>query len=204
METLKLYDITNSSPAWEYFRKQLQMGTTLAARITEAVDFSLGKMFAALPEEVDLGDLPRFEETGTMQWRRRGFATLAQLVKRFLAISGAVVLLQDTIASPSEDWLRDWENRDIVSYNQEVYWRLANPTLDEEDILSLLYSATFHPWSAFFYVQGHPGRSSVLSDTDLDEIVKTLSGVAVGVFDQESFLLWWSDRLPTPTDLNSP
>jgi len=44
----------------------------------------------------------------------------------------------------------------------------------------------------------------VLSDTDLDEIVKTLSGVAVGVFDQESFLLWWSDRLPTPTDLNSP
>ncbi len=205
MKILDLYEITSNLGGRDYLFSQLEMGTTLASRIRAAVDFTRGKMVVALPEGADLSNLPKFRETGLIRWRRRGFATLAHLVRGFLVINRATVLVQDTIASPGEDWLRDYEYREhVASYNQEVYWRLADTALGEEDILGLLYSATFHPWSGFFYVHRQPRQSSELTDIDLDEIVRTLTGVAVGAFDQESFLLWWSDRIPLPIDIKSP
>ncbi len=203
MQMLPLYNITETTRAYGYLLKQLEMGTTLAARVRVAVDFRLGQMFVALPEGTDLTNLPKYEETGHIHWRERGFDTLAHLMKRFLATEeAAAVLLQDTLASPTEDWLRDYKYRDhVTSYLGEVYWHVAGSELEEDDISGLLSSASFHPFSAFFYVQGRLGESSVLSDTDLHWIVKTLVGVAVGVFDEESFLLWWSNRLPLPSGI---
>jgi hypothetical protein len=57
--------------------------------------------------------------------------------------------------------------------------------------------------SSFFYLRREAKKSSELSDADLDDIVRTLTGVAVGVFDQESFLLWWNGRIPVPVDIPS-
>ncbi len=205
MDTLTLYDVTSNAGAAKYFLMQLEMGTSLSTRIKTVVDFAAGRMFVALPDGTNLSNLPKFEETGPIRWRRRGFATLAHLVKCCLAINGAAVLIQDTIdRSTNDEWIRDYQYRQhVASYNQEVYWQITDPALDEEDILGLIYSATFHPWSGFFYVQSEPGKSSELSDVDLNEIARTLSGVAVGVFDQESFLLWWSNRLPLPSGIKS-
>ena len=204
MDILTLYNITFNSAATEYLIMQLGMGTTLSGKVQRTVDFGAGKMFVALPDGTDVQNLPKFEETGRIRWRRRGFATLAFLIRRFLAVSGTRVLLQDTLASPSEEWLRDYTYRDyVVSYNEEVHWRLNDSNLQEDDILGLIYSATFRPFSAFFYAEREPTRGSDLNDSHLDQVVKNLCGVAVDVFDEESFLLWWSHRLALPSGIKT-
>ena len=84
----------------------------------------------------------------------------------------------------------------MVTYGDEVYWRIAGAGLSEDDILNLLGAPVLpYPLCVFLHLANSADTKSELADPDLAEIVSRLVGVAVGAFDTDSFLLWWRDDL---------
>jgi hypothetical protein len=71
--------------------------------------------------------------------------------------------------------------------------KLAN--LSDDEMGDLINYGSFWPFSAFFYVNGLSPTKSELNDADLQLIVNRLVGVAVGAFDDRSYLVWWRDDL---------
>jgi hypothetical protein len=79
---------------------------------------------------------------------------------------------------------------------------LRGPNTANEEGLGLIRSVSFNPFSAFFYIAGPTfvklnGGVDELSKIDcarLQTIVSTIRGTAVGVCDEDAFMLWCNDR----------
>ncbi|HSR56843.1 MAG TPA: hypothetical protein VLL57_01570, partial [Candidatus Binataceae bacterium] len=59
-----------------------------------------------------------------------------------------------------------------------------------EEVRAII-EASLYPSIAFFYVGGISAPKTALSVADLEYVVQNLVGVAVGAFDECSFLMWW-------------
>jgi len=204
MNTLPLHDITRDRRAIDYFINELKGGTSVAARAKAALDFKQGRFLVALPEGTDSAALQDFAQSGYLRFGYRGMPTLARLAKAFAIEYRGAVLLQDTQASPGEHWLNTYKYRShVVRFSHEIYWQISNPDMSDEDMVGLLNSASLYPFTAFFYISEGLSGKTELQDADLDRVVSGISGIAVGAFDEESFLLWWKDRLPLPVGIET-
>ncbi len=188
--------VSNVVAAREYLCRELSDGTTLAHEVLKAIDFDSGTFRVAAPAGWNATSPADFRYEIHLQGDEQ-IAT-ARVVKKFLS-AGGNVLLQDTQASPSDQWLRTFEYRSLVStYASEIYWTLVGPGLaavPDEEMVSIMHSASFYPFSAFFSTAAKCQNKSHLEDQDLDCVVRTLVGIAVGAFDERSFLIWWRDDL---------
>lgn len=202
---LKLYDINGNPRAMQHLMNQLEEGTTLAARVRPKTDLSRGTLVVALPEGTYPSPSLNFAEALNLPSDFSYFPTLASVVKAFLEDAKHAVLLQDLDASKNDPWLQAYKWRDrAVTYKSELYWQLTASELSVQEIGEILGSAGLFPFTAFFYMPGREGVRLELDDTDLDEAVSTLAGIVVGAFDEDSFLLWWNDRVPLPVKVESP
>ncbi|SRR6266851_497079 len=200
MERLfKIYPITNLR-AREYFIRQLAGGTSLAHRINAQTALTEGPLFIALPEGVDSSELSDFDSSGGFQHvLGAGAETLARIVKAYISDLAHGVLIQDTEASINDTWLQDYKYRDrVLTYDQELYWQIVGCDLANDDIAAIISSGSLYPSGVFFHEAELEHRQVELDDVDLDRITRALAGVAVGALDEQSFLLWWSGRVPLP------
>jgi hypothetical protein len=167
----------------------------LAHLVLEAIDFAKGSFRVALPRTLD--------ESRPLDFRSQTFhlggdedLSLALLIKAFIRGPEHAVLLQDTQASISDRWLTDYKYKELVrTYRTELYWAVERPLCDlpDEEMASLISSTSFWPFSAFFYPRGARSIGKELLKSDLARIAETLIGLAVGAFDDRSFLFWWRD-----------
>jgi hypothetical protein len=196
---LKLYNIKDNPRAMQHLINQLEEGTTLAARVRARADLSRGSLLVALPEGTYPSALLNVAEALNLPSDFSYFPALASVAKAFLEDPKHAVLLQDVDASKNDPWLQTykWRNH-AIPYKSELYWQLTGPELSVQEIVGIFDSAGQFPFTAFFYMPGRQGVKFGLDDTDLDEAVSTLVGIVVGAFDEDSFLLWWSDRAPLP------
>jgi len=186
-----------------YFRNELSGGTTLAGLVLANIDFAAGRFFVAMPanivqETVDF----RCE---TFPGASKGETDFAKLVKAFIGRTGCAVLLQDTQLQVTDEVFRHLTYREIaITYLGEVYWNVTGPKLarlSDEEMMEVISSASYWPFSAFFYNGGAFAFSLELTDADFKRVVDTLVGVAVGAFDDRSFLVWWqADLQPFPVE----
>jgi hypothetical protein len=207
MNTLSLYDISGKAGALAHFVHELGDGTTLARLVAQTTDFARGRLLIALPEGSDLNLLGNFAQSN-YRFAGRGWPTLANVAKAFIDDPRCAILFQETQASPDyflrykSRWIEYWQR--ILVYGEEVYWHLNGPNTAHEKVLGLIRSVSFNPFSAFFYnaestYVKQKGVDDELSKIDLSQlqtVVDTICGIAVGVCDEDSFLLWWNDHLP--------
>jgi hypothetical protein len=185
--------------ASEYLLDQLSRGTTLSRLVQGSVDFPRGRIRVAMPEgrKVTQALDFRFE---TFPLGQTGESDFARLVRSFIGDPKNSILLQDTELSNSDpEFSTNLPYASLaVSYQNEVYWAVSGKKLaqlSDDETLDVINHASFWPFSAFFYVDGISKTKVELDDADLQLIVKQLVGVAVGAFDDRSYLVWWRDDL---------
>lgn len=202
-------DIAEAKRAEEYVRDELADGTTLAKLVLESIDLARGRFRVAMPHWV-VQTGPRFNLKYEL-FRLDGNEETAfgRVVKAFVAEPDSAVILQDTMRSMSDPCMTGAPNRALaVSYGQEVYWMIAGAViarLSDDEIWDLINEASFWPFSAFFFRGGVPPGEDGLQDSDLHRIVEQLVGLAVGAFDDRSYLVWWrDDQCPFPENGDIP
>lgn len=173
--------------------------TTLDKLISTRNDFTLGDFFSALPDSV------RSDEVSEFAWEIPGFdyksaiTLLTRVAREFVETPGGTVLLEDyLLEDPSR---KEYEKKHRVSTPvNEHYWRLKRPATRDYEIDGLVADwAIYFPYVGYFYIYPSDERSPVLSDAELDSVVRNLIGVVVDAFDGNSFVLWWRDDLhPLP------
>ena len=115
----------------------------------------------------------------------------ARLVRSFIGDPKNAILLQDTQISISDpEFSSDLPYPNFaVSYQNEVYWAVSGgeqAQFPDDKMLEVINSASFYPFSAFFYIEEISKTKGKLEDSDLRLIVKHLVGLAVGAFDERS------------------
>jgi hypothetical protein len=182
----------------DYLRHELSDGTTLARMVLDRTDLKFGSFRIAAPAGMDLS------RPVELSWEPAGLKgneelLFAGVVNSYIRDPRCAVLLQETQFSMSElRRLGLTHAKSLIRHGDEVYWSVAGSEvakLSDEGMLELINSASFYPFAAFFYVDGIPSTRGALTDDDLEHVVATLCGLAVGAFDQRSFLIWWRDDL---------
>ncbi len=191
---MSMQEILNVSKAREYLAEQLAEGTTLARLVLRRTDFSQGRYRAGMPEGVDQAEI-------NFHWSLRGLRgedrVFARIIKRFIEEAGGVAQVADTETRNSQGDLESYAYRHrMVTYGDEVYWRIGGAGLSEDDIVNLLGAPVLpYPLCVFLHLANCADTKGELNDADLEQIVRRLVGVAVAAFDTDSFLLWWRDDL---------
>lgn len=194
---MAIQEIRHPSLAQEYMVDELSAGTTLAGLVLKGTDFSRGSFRVAMPTTVRQDKVLDFRQS--LRLDRDEEMTLARIIKYFIRDPKAAVLLQDTQKSISDPGLAHLKNKELmIPFEAEYYWTIAGRGLSEisdTKMLEIVYSASYYPFSAFFYFDDVTiGRQSLEHD-DLTHVVTNLVGIAVGAFDDRSFLIWWRDDL---------
>jgi hypothetical protein len=84
-----------------------------------------------------------------------------------------------------------------VRFDAELYWRVNESSLSTIQILELIRIPILpYPWCGFIFRDVPLAAGGALHIQDLSAISQTLIATAVGAFDNDSFLLWWSNRVP--------
>ena len=193
--------VIDKQRAAEYVKDQLSRGTTLSRWVQRSVDLSRGTIRIAMPEGTEVTQALDFR-FHTFPLGQSGERDFARLVRSFIGDPKNAILLQDTelsISDPEFATNLPYPSLAVsVSYQKEVYWAVSGGELaqfPDDKMLDVINQASFWPFSAFFYINGISKTKGELEDSDLQLIVKHLVGVAVGAFDDRSYLVWWRDDL---------
>lgn len=194
---MAVQEITHPSLAQKYMVDELSAGTTLAGLVLKGTDFTRGSFRVAMPATVEQDKVLNFRQS--LRLDRDEEMTLARLIKCFIWDPKSAVLLQDTQKSISDPGLANLKNKELmIPFDAEFYWTIADRGLSEipdAKMLEIVYSASYYPFSAFFYFDDVTIGKQSLRQDDLTHVVTNLVGVAVGAFDDRSFLIWWRDDL---------
>lgn len=194
-------DVIDEQRAAQYAKEQFSHGTTLSKLVAGSTDLSRGHFRVAMPESKEQG------QAFDLRWDTRlsgdEEATFARLIKSYLRNEQCYVILQDTGTSVNYPYFAKLPYRGLArTFGEEVYWSVADAKLadlSDDEMGTLINYASFWPFSAFFYIDGISATKGELHEADLELIVKQLVGVAVGAFDDRSYLVWWrDDLLPFP------
>jgi hypothetical protein len=191
--------LRNPVMALAFLKNELSEGMTLAKSVLGEIDFTQGRMFVWMPPTIDQDTIENFG------WSRRLAGDEKQefcrFVRGFIQEARCALILQDT-----ENWSFEGDEceRLAAKYEDELYWYVARTDLSEKDVMSLTQMPVLpYPWCGFFYTGAIETELQTLTNKDLKLIVKTIVGVAVRAFDNDSYVLWWSDARPLPAkDLN--
>jgi hypothetical protein len=178
---------------------ELSEGMALAKLVLDEIDFVRGRMFCWTPLATNQEAIENF------QWSRRLSGSeeheFCRFIQAFIQDPNCSVILQDT-----ENWNFEGDEYEALAskYDEELYWRIEGTELSERDVSNLTGMPILpYPWCGFFHTGASATRKQRLTEIDLQEIVKTLVGVAVSAFDNGSYLLWWSNSRPLPVNRNS-
>ena len=195
---MPIQNVTDSLRAENYMRGQLSGGTTLARLALNRIDLSAGRFRIPMPETVDQREPIDYRHESVILGHDEEMC-FARVVKSFIRDSKCAVLMQDTQLSTSDPGFRQMpQDRLILVYRKEVYWSVRGRELAElpdRKMLEIVWTASFWPFAGFFYVGALSQGKELLSDRDIDDVVDGLVGIAVGAFDERSFLIWWRDEL---------
>ncbi len=191
---MSMREIIDAARAKEYLIEQLSEGTTLARLLLRGTDFSRGRYRAGLPEGMDQTEMDFHWSLSGLREEDRAFA---RIIKVFIENLGGAALVADTETKTSQGALGSYPYRDrMMTYGDEVYWRIAGAGLSEDEIVNLLGAPVLpYPLCVFLHLANSADTKSDLNDADLHRILSRLVGVAVAAFDTDSFLLWWRDDL---------
>jgi hypothetical protein len=197
--SLKIFDISKNARAEEYFSRELAAGNSLSKLVCTEVDLSRGRLFVGLPNSVDPATLEDFEWGGLRVGPISYKELLARIAIAFITDPGRVVLIQDMFSTKRDLLDTDYRYRKYsITYREEVYMLLANPDIPEDDLMSVMACGSPYPYSVFYGAAGSWVETFDISDKELNDLVNGLTGIAVGAFDDASFLMWWSADSPIP------
>ena len=204
--------------AVEYIQDRLREGNTLASEVLATVDFSCGHVSTCLPENVTLNSLADLRTGGKLPvpssdlWRgtdRNGELLLMipipnsddwliDQIKSFLtAKRSSVCIFEDSLKRPSDPVLRNISTR-YATHGNEVYHVLLNQDADRATIQSVVRAARSIPTfvGVFAEEEINPADISRLSDVKIRRLAERATGVVVGAFDGEGYLVWSRDVQP--------
>ena len=129
-------------------------------------------------------------------------AIFARLIKSYIRHDRCGVILQDTETSVNYPYFAKLQYKRLAkTFDEEVYWSVAETKLadlSDDEMGTVINYASFWPFSGFFYTDV-PLEKSALTNADFQSIMRQLVGIAVGAFDDRSYLVWWrDDLLPFP------
>jgi hypothetical protein len=191
---MSLQRIKNFNEALVFLKGELSEGMALAKLVLGEIDFTQGQMFTWMPSTTDQDAIQSFG--GSRRLAGDEERDFCRFVQAFVQDALCAVILQDT-----ENWNFEGDKYEELAakYDDELYWYIVGAELSEEDVMNLTGMPILpYPWCGFFYTGASGTRKRRLTMIDLQEIVKTLVGVAVGAFDHQSYVLWWSNNRPLP------
>lgn len=190
-------EIEDVDHAAAYLREQLVAGSSLAQLVERSVNLSIGRSRVAMPRNVSQrGDFDLRWDTFSLSGDEDGL--FAQVVKSFIQNQSCGVFFQTEVQTTYPAFSSLPHRAPAKVYQQEVYWFAQGPELSrlsEDQILDVVYDSSFWPFSAFFCLSDFSNHKHDLSDSDLLRIAQNLAGIAVGAFDDRSYLVWWRDDL---------
>jgi hypothetical protein len=202
--SLKIFDVSHNVRAKEYVLRELAAGNSLSKRVCKEVDLSRGRLFVGLPNGVDLATLDDFDWGGLRVGPYSYKELLARIAITFITDPGRAVFIQDMFSTRTNLLDPDYPYRKYsITYKEEVYMLLSSTDIPEDDLMSVMACGSPYPYSVFYSAAGPWVETLKISDKDLNDIVNTVTGIAVGAFDDDSFLLWWSADSPTPFMIES-
>jgi hypothetical protein len=190
---------SKEAEAESFLKDELSKGMTLAQLVLPEIDFTHGRMFTWIPATMDQDAIKNFQ--WEIRLSRDEEQDFGRFVHTYIKDPHCAFILQDT-----ENWNFEGDEYEALAakYNDELYWHIVGAGLSEEDVMNLLGTPILpYPWCGFFYTSAL-GRKQKLTKIDLQEIVKTLVGVAVSAFDNGSYVLWWSNSRPLPVEAAHP
>lgn len=186
----------------EYLVDQLGGGlSTMATLVHKRQHFREGNFFVVVPDSVDADGLSKFAMEIPDVDHSAATQLLAGMVKRLIGNRNYLVLLQDFVHRVSDP---SWEQNEFkefaATYDTEIYWELTGPGIPDQQLEELIaYWSGYFPVAAFFCKSSPSDRKKHLVKADLENLANSLIGVAVDIFDGDSFLIWWrEDLLPFP------
>jgi hypothetical protein len=199
VKPMSLQRLKNLNEALSFLKGELSEGMTLAKLVLGEIDFTQGQLFGWMPVATDQDAIENFQWSPRLSGDEE--QDFCRFVQAFIQDAHCAVILQDT-----ENWNFEGDKYEALAakYDDELYWYIAGADLSEEDVMNLTGMPILpYPWCGFFYIGASATRKPRLTEIDLQEIVKTLVGVAVGAFDHRSYVLWWGDRRPLPVNRSS-
>jgi hypothetical protein len=186
--------IRNSEQALNYLKGQLSEGMALARLALREVDFEKGEMYVWMPLTADQDAIENFKVSRRLSGDED--PEFCRFAWTFIQDPNCAVILQDTIT-----WNTEGERYEALAakYGDELYWYIAGADLSEVDVLRITGMAILpYPWVGVFYTDAPKVRKRELTENDLQEMVKSLVGIAVTAFDNCSYVLWWNTSSPLP------
>ena len=203
--TVNIRKINDGRYSREYLIDRLSPGpSTLATVVNGKHAFQTGSFWVAVPDSLDLDRVSKFG-AWIPDIDLSATALLASVARRFVANRFCTVLLHDFVHCVSDPSWEEYKFKDrAVTYNSEVYWEIRGPNTPENEIEELISDwKSYFPVSAFFCVPSSSDRKKSLAREDLEDLADSLVGVAVDVFDGDSFLIWWQGDLSTLSPVSS-
>ncbi len=200
---MKVQKLRDGSYAKKYIVYQLSPGYEIVTKLlAKTGGFLRGSFFVIAPDSVDADQLSDFGSEIPLVDPSGATQLLGKIVKKFTRNPNCTVLLHDHVNFFSRPGWEEYEYKDrAIFYDKELCWELKGSDIPQNEIDDLIsHWSAYFPVSAFFCVSSPSERKKLLTDGDVEDLAQNLIGVAVDIFDGDSFLIWWrEDLLPFPS-----
>lgn len=193
------YGLTESilgSEAREFAKSELERSGRLGRRLAEKLSASPGQIITDLPDDAASESIISFNDSipcngQAMYGHMHDFAMA--LVKNYLTHSGDSVAIFNTLAHPSDPWIKNYGPQ-FLTYGTDVYLYLLHADRSESGIKrAFRHRGAFPGIVAFTRGQHSETRMwhrHAMSDLELTGLAAHTQFVMVEAFDQDGFVLW--------------
>lgn len=184
----------------DYLLDQLR-GTAVREKVREKLDTREGRFFAILPEGARAESIDDWDHCSPVDGLGYPVDTkplLLDVVKRFIRLDSRSRVLGQRDGDSAEDPAPHSGRNRVVS-NGVPGCELRGSDVSDEEIDEMWNLTGSFPTVLFFY-RSDSAKRTALEDRAVDEIAKNLIGMAVGVFLDDSYVIWWrTDLVPFPS-----
>jgi hypothetical protein len=196
MENIKRICVGQGAVPW--IKAALEDGGSLSQRISEKIDLLKGEAIVYAPENLPDDRIGSFKYGYNWNSVDSSEEEISELVNAYINRNSTnIFLMENAYARKSDGWLKTTSWGRFLSYKEELFTCLVSESLMKKDeILTAIHrtSIPFPPLIGLFTKRRDPPKLvDRITDIDsqyVDELVENISGLAVGCYDGEGYLIW--------------
>jgi hypothetical protein len=183
--------------ASEYVKEVLSFNNLLCRSLSACLNFrdSRSAYFSFLPEGTLTEEVKDFSQGGVFP--SPATVKLSEyLWRRLRNEENLVILFDDVMAKPTDDYLNKEKSENIMVNKEEVYHYVNSANATEQKILDLIYqtSVSWHFLAVLFKDNNSQPFQNNLEELRSEFICNNLTEVIVGAYDGEGFIHYLKEK----------